>query len=60
MFTHIQKRHFIFVVRALLIALSLLSAAYPMVKIEKNDAQLPPPSINPTGSNLASLDNAGS
>ena len=55
MFTHIQKRHFILVVRALLIALSLLSTA-SHGQDEKNDAQLPPPSITQTGSNLASVE----
>ena len=55
MFTHILKWHFILVVRALLVALSLLSTA-SHGQGEKNGAPLPTPSTIQTGTNPPSVE----
>ncbi len=55
MFTHISKWHFIIAVRALLVALSLLSTV-SHGQDEKNDAPLPTPSTTQTGTNPTSIE----
>ena len=55
MFIHILKRHFILVVRTLLVALSVLSTA-SHGQGEKNGVPLPSPSTTQTGSNLPSVE----
>ncbi|HEY5138328.1 MAG TPA: hypothetical protein VIJ25_03280, partial [Methylococcales bacterium] len=52
---HGLKRHLIFVTRALLIALSVLSTA-SHGQSENDGTQLPPPSINQTGNNPTSVE----